>query len=64
MLCCALLLLQFLSELPFNLIGPFALGSVVYWIAGLNRTWWRFLTFLFIIMLESLAAVALGMAVR
>jgi hypothetical protein len=55
---------QFFSELPFNLVGPFALGSVVYWIAGLNATWYRFLIFLFIILLESLAAVALGLAVR
>jgi len=56
--------LQFLSELPFNVLGPITLGSVVYFLAGLRPGAEHFFIFVFIITLESLAAVALGMVMR
>jgi hypothetical protein len=52
------------SELPFNIIGPLVLGAVVYFLAGLRAGPEHFFAFLGIITLESLAAVALGMAIR
>lgn len=39
------------------------LGTIVYWMAGLRPELYRFLVFMGIITLESIAAVALGMAI-
>ena len=46
------------------MLGPITLGSVVYFLAGLRPGAEHFFIFLTIIVLESLAAVALGMVVR
>ncbi len=55
---------QFFSELPFHLISPLVLGTIVYWLAHLQPTLERFMVFMAIITLESIAAVAVGMAIR
>lgn len=57
-------ILQFFSELPFHLISPLVLGTIVYWLANLRPEVGRFFVFMGIITLESIAAVALGMAIR
>lgn len=54
---------QFVSELPFHLISPLVLGTIVYWLAHLRRTFAHFAVFMGIITLESIAAVAVGMAI-
>ena len=54
---------QFFSELPFHLISPLVLGTIVYWMARLRPEFDRYLAFMSIITLESIAAVALGMAI-
>lgn len=55
---------QFFSELPFHLISPLVLGTIVYWLAHLRGTFQHFAVFMAIITLESIAAVAVGMAIR
>ena len=55
---------QFFSELPFHLISPLVLGTIVYWLAHLRNTFQHFVVFMAIITLESIAAVAVGMAIR
>lgn len=55
---------QFFSELPFHLISPVVLGTIVYWLAHLRDTFQHFAVFMTIITLESIAAVAVGMAIR
>jgi ABC-type multidrug transport system permease subunit len=57
------ILSQFFSELPFHLISPLVLGTIVYWMAHLRPEFARFMAFMGIITLESIAAVALGMAI-
>lgn len=55
---------KFFSELPFHLISPLVLGTIVYWLAHLRNTFQHFVVFMAIITLESIAAVAVGMAIR
>ena len=54
---------KFLSELPFNIIGPLIFSTVSYWIVGLRPDLWNFLIFIGLCILEAICAVALGIVV-
>ena len=54
---------KFITELPLNVMPPFIFSCISYWIIGLNPNGDRFVLFFLIVMLESVAAVALGLAI-
>ena len=57
-------LAKFCAEVPFNFLGPFFTGTLVFWIVGLGGgSFLNYITFLLILSAVGFCAIALGMII-
>jgi len=59
----AYLLAKLVAEVPLSVVFPCISGTIIYKLCGLNPAPGKFLSFLKILTVESIAAAAIGMAV-
>ena len=57
------LLSKLLAEIPFSAFFPCMAGTIIYKLCGLNPAPGRFLKFLSILVVESIASTAFGMSI-
>ncbi|CAF1512339.1 unnamed protein product [Adineta ricciae] len=47
-------------DFPTFIIIPFVYGSILYWMSGMDNTWWHYMSFLAVLILVSNTASAFG----